>query len=86
MIIGAAVVVVTLGAHAILSGPGGGPASAAGAGATPVVRTVRAQPGDSLWSIAQDHRGTVNIDRYIDALVDLNGGTGIEVGQRVILP
>ncbi len=79
--------VAGLGVHGVLSGPGDVPASAAGAGLAPVVRTVKAHPGDSLWSIAERHRGDVPIQRYVDALVDLNGGsTRIEAGQLVRLP
>ena len=81
-----AVTVLSLGAQAALTGSGSGPASAAGAGAVGGGRSVRAQPGDSLWSIAQEHRGNVDINRYIDTLVDLNGGTSIQVGQLVQLP
>ncbi|MFK8026025.1 MAG: LysM peptidoglycan-binding domain-containing protein [Ilumatobacter sp.] len=42
--------------------------------------------GDTLWSIAEAHRGTMSRDAYIDALVSLNGGTAIAVGQAVRLP
>ena len=45
-----------------------------------------AAAGDSLWSIAQANHGDVSIDRYVDALIDLNGGTDIAVGQAVRLP
>jgi hypothetical protein len=75
-------------ADTILTGPGGVPASAAGAGTEPVGSgmVVRAHPGDSLWSIAEEHHGEIAIRRYVEALIDLNGGTGIEVGQLVRLP
>ena len=42
--------------------------------------------GDTLWSIAEAHRGGVPRDAYIDALVVLNGGTQIAIGQAVRLP
>lgn len=45
-----------------------------------------ARDGDSLWSIADDYRGDVDRDRYVDALVALNGGTTVSVGQGVRLP
>jgi len=45
-----------------------------------------AQPGDTLWSIATTYRGSVDHGRYVDALIRLNGGTSIEVGQAVRLP
>lgn len=75
-----------LAAQAVLSGPGGDPASAAGAGTAPSVRYVRAEAGDSLWSIAERFHGQVDLSRYVDALVDLNGGAAIVVGQLVRLP
>jgi Tfp pilus assembly protein FimV len=79
--------VLGLGAHGVLSGPGDVPASAAGAGPDPASRTVKVHAGDTLWSIAERHRGGVAIQRYVDALVDLNGGsTEIDAGQLVHLP
>lgn len=52
--------------------------------ATPTMHV--AQPGDTLWSIAEHYRGAVGHSRYVDALVDLNGGAAIQVGQAVRLP
>jgi hypothetical protein len=93
--LGSAVVVAAL-INSALAGLGGSPASAAEAApasADPGIaehidgrgRHV-ARPGDSLWSIADQHRGAVNRDRYVDELIDLNGSTSIVVGQAVILP
>lgn len=82
-----AVTVVSLGAQAALTGPGSGPASAAGTGMARTEQTVRARSGDSLWSIAVDHHGDVDVTRYLDELISLNGGrTGIEAGQVVRIP
>ena len=76
-----------LGAHGVLSGPGDVPASAAGAGPAPDARTVKVHAGDTMWSIAERYHGDVAIQRYVDALVDLNGGsTEIDAGQLVRLP
>ena len=47
---------------------------------------VVAQPGDTLWSIASRHHGDISITRYVDTLVDLNGGPTIQAGQEVVLP
>jgi len=65
-----------------------GGAGAAGASSEAVVSggVVVAQPGDTLWSIAGEHRGDVAIARYVDALVQLNGGPAIRAGQAVRLP
>jgi Tfp pilus assembly protein FimV len=81
-IVGGAAVV----ADGVVSGPGGVPASAAGTGAPVGPRVVRAAPGDSLWSIAAEHRGAIPITRFVEALIQLNGGTRIEAGQLVRLP
>lgn len=75
-----------LGAIGVLTGPGGVPASAAGAGTAPPDRVVRAEPGDSLWSLAERFHGDVGLQRYLDALIGLNGGTAIAAGQLVRLP
>ena len=73
-------------AHDVLAGSRGVPASAA-AGQPAHVRTrVTAQPGDTLWSIAQSHRGGVPVGRFVDKLVDLNGGASIQAGQQITLP
>jgi nucleoid-associated protein YgaU len=79
--------VLGLGAHGVLSGPGDVPASAAGAGPAPSVQTVKVEAGDTLWAIGERHHGDVPIQRYVDRLVELNGGTtAIAAGQLVRLP
>ena len=81
-----AVVVVAL-LVGVLASSGGRPASAAGdSPAVPAASVHVARAGDSLWSIAGEHRGSVGLDRYVDALVELNGGTVVHVGQAVRLP
>jgi Tfp pilus assembly protein FimV len=72
--------------HDVLAGSGGVPASAAASQPALVRATVTAQPGDSLWSIAQTHRGSVSINTYVDKLVSLNGGASIQAGRQVVLP
>ena len=48
--------------------------------------SVIAQPGDTLWAIAELHHGDIPIMRYVDQLVALNGGASIVAGQPVVLP
>lgn len=72
--------------HDVLAGSGGVPASAAASQPAHVRSTITAQPGDTLWSIAEAHHGDVSLTRYVDKLVDLNGGPTIRAGQRVVLP
>ena len=45
-----------------------------------------AQPGDTLWSIADTYRGGTSRDRYIDVLIQINGDTGVFAGEAVWLP
>ncbi|MGH9135296.1 MAG: LysM peptidoglycan-binding domain-containing protein [Ilumatobacteraceae bacterium] len=73
-------------AHDVLAGSGGVPASAAGAMPAPVRQVVVARAGDSMWSIAEQHHGTIAFQRYLDALINLNGGASIMAGQAVTLP
>jgi hypothetical protein len=93
--LGSVVVMVAL-ANSVLVGFGGNPVVAAETSPTSPDAQVAeldetqaphvAQPGDSLWSIADEHRGAVDRDRYVDELIDLNGSTSIVVGQAVHLP
>jgi hypothetical protein len=74
-------------AHGLLTGRGGDPASAAAArsASPPVFVVVRS--GDTMWSIAEEHRGRIDRDRYITALIEANGGsTALDVGQTLRLP
>jgi LysM repeat protein len=80
------VAVSTVLAHDVLAGSGGVPASAATSQPALVRATVTAQSGDTLWSIAETRHGAVPITRYVDKLVDLNGGASIQAGQAVVLP
>ena len=64
----------------------GRPAAASDAAAVPGARVHVAQPGDTLWSIAERYRGDVGQGRFVDALIDVNGGIAIQVGQAVRLP
>jgi len=80
------VAVGSVAAHDVLAGSGGDPASAAASQPAHVRTEVIAQPGDTLWSIASAHHGDVSITRYLDTLVDLNGGPTIQVGQTIVLP
>ena len=69
-----------------LLGGDGRPASASDIAAAPVVRIHVAQPGDTMWSIAQRYRGDVGHARFVDALIDVNGGTAVQVGEAIRLP
>jgi nucleoid-associated protein YgaU len=85
-----AVVAIAVSALAgAMAGVGGRPAAASVAASAPASSTVRihvAQPGDTLWSIADRYRGEVGQGRFVDALIDLNGGTVIQIGQAIRLP
>jgi hypothetical protein len=74
-----------------LTGLGGRPAAASetlpASASSAVSSSIHvAESGDSLWLIADFYRGDIGRDRYIDALISLNGGTAIQAGQAVHLP
>src|SRR5262245_4463564 len=73
-------------AHDVLAGSGGAPASAAVSQPAHARQRIVVQPGDTLWSIAATRHGDVSVTRYVDTLVDLNGGATIQVGQEIVLP
>ena len=82
-------VIVAAGAVAVpevLAGPGGVPASATGDQPTTHRGSVVARSGDTLWAIARSSHGPIDFDRYLAALVELNGGPSIRAGQTVLLP
>ena len=81
-------IVGMLGLVGMSAGLAGSPASAASAAAAEAVApSVHvAQPGDTLWSIANTYRGDVDRDRFIDVLIRMNGGVEIQAGQAVWLP
>jgi hypothetical protein len=66
-----------------LADRGGDPASASTIGRSV---TYVAQPGDTLWSIAERLYPGSDLALVVDALVTLNGGTSLDVGQTVRLP
>ena len=68
-----------------LAGPGGDPACAGWIAPAPRGMHV-AQAGDTLWALAHEYRGAIAHHRYLDALIDLNDGVGVEIGQAVRLP
>ena len=80
------VAVGSVAAHDVLAGSGGVPASAAESLPAQARQRVVAQRGDTLWSIASANHGEVSLTRYLDTLVDLNGGPTIQAGQEVVLP
>lgn len=75
--------IVWLSAGSVLANRGGAPASAS---AVRPASTYVVQPGDTLWSIAAAHHGEASQTSYVDVLVQVNGGAGIQVGQVITLP
>jgi hypothetical protein len=47
---------------------------------------VVAEPGDTLWSIAERWHGEIGFERYLEALINLNDGPSIQAGQSITLP
>lgn len=59
--------------------------SVVGASVEPTVHVV--QPGDTLWSIAREVAPAgVDVRATVDRLVAANGGSVLQVGQRIVLP
>jgi LysM repeat protein len=53
---------------------------------TPASSVHIVQPGESLWSIAQQERPHADMAQLVDQLLRLNGSSTIRVGQELILP
>jgi LysM repeat protein len=89
VVVAAAVAMLAVGGSATLGAVlevDGRPAAASDIADSPSVRVHVAQPGDTLWSIAERYRGDVGQGRFVDALIAANGGTVIQAGQAVRLP
>jgi len=89
----AIVLVLFVGAGHVVANRGGAPASASmirpatSASLPPAAAHVYvAQSGDTLWSIGQRFHGHTSLADYVDALVEANGGTKIQVSQAIALP
>ncbi|MFN3217568.1 MAG: LysM peptidoglycan-binding domain-containing protein [Acidimicrobiales bacterium] len=68
-----------------VAGPGSG-VDPVGAGTTPEAQTVIVvQPGDTLWSIAEDLDPDGDLRATVDRLADRNGGSTLTVGQRLVV-
>jgi nucleoid-associated protein YgaU len=52
----------------------------------PVPATYIVQPGDTLWSIALRLDPTGDPRTLVDELVQINGGSRLDVGQRLVIP
>lgn len=89
------------GTSTVLANRGGVPASASAvrpdAAAAPLAAAASSaaasaapgyivQPGDTLWSIAARLRGGESQADYVAALVEVNGGASLQVGQVLRLP
>ncbi|HRE03688.1 MAG TPA: LysM domain-containing protein [Ilumatobacteraceae bacterium] len=44
------------------------------------------QPGETLWDIAKGWHGSQSFERYLDALIDQNGGASVQAGTLLLLP
>lgn len=81
----ALLVAVILLAGAALAGTAGGGNPSAAAGATSSQVHV-VQPGDTLWSIAAQAAPDTDVRVTVDRIAELNGGSPLVVGQRLLLP
>jgi cell division protein YceG involved in septum cleavage len=75
---------VVLNVAATLLGVGSEPAGVERA--RPVVeRSVVVQPGDTIWSIAAELAEGDDVRPVVDALVDANGGSALQAGERLVI-
>jgi Tfp pilus assembly protein FimV len=79
----AIVVALVAGAGNVLANRGGAPASTS---AVRPAQTYVARSGDTMWSIALAHRGAASQADYVDALIAVNGGVAVQVGEVITLP
>jgi len=95
----AIVLVLLLGTGHVVANRGGAPASASmirpanspavdvGVAAAQAPADVYiVQPGDTLWSIGERFHGDTSLVDYVDALVEANDGTELQVAQALALP
>ncbi|MEP7048011.1 MAG: LysM peptidoglycan-binding domain-containing protein, partial [Ilumatobacteraceae bacterium] len=93
----AIVLVLLVGAGHVVANRGGAPASAsmirpatATGGATVAAagasKLYVVHAGDTMWSIARRLHGNASLAGYLDQLIDINGGTEIQVSQALTLP
>ena len=77
-----------VGGGSVLANRGGAPASTSAVRPASVSSAASyvVQPGDTIWSIAQRFHGEGSQMRYVDALVAINGGSALQVGQVMTLP
>lgn len=52
----------------------------------PATLTYVVQPGDTLWSLAEQFRGGAGMSHYVDMLVSANGGSVVQPGQVLVMP
>ena len=52
----------------------------------PAAITYVVQPGDTLWSLAEQFRGGAAMSHYVDVLVTANGGSTLQPGQVLVMP
>ena len=83
VVLAVTVVALWMGAGNVLANRGGAPASAA---SVRPATTYVVHAGDTLWSIAVAHHGSMSIDGYVDLLQQANGGTHLQIGQQLRLP
>ncbi len=61
-------------------------AAAAAVSADGTAQTVVVGPGDTLWSIAEDSAPDSDPRPLVAALIEVNGGASVQIGQQIIIP
>ena len=52
----------------------------------PAAITYVVQPGDTLWTLAEQFRSGAGMSQYVDMLVSANGGSVVLPGQVLVMP
>ena len=86
-LVAALLVAALVGVSAWFLGSLGGEPLVASEPAQPAIgRTYVVQPGDTLWRIAQRVDPGGDVRRTVQQLAAANGGSGLQVGQHLVLP
>ena len=86
LVLVAIVVVVWLGAGSVLANREGDTASASTVRPASSPHVYVARSGDTLWSIAQRFHEQYSQANYLDALISINHGSSVQIGQAITLP
>lgn len=90
LLAGAVVLFLLLSALTVVAGRGGFADVAEAVSAVPPAqdsgRSVRIEPGDTVWSIARRIQPSGDVRPLVDRIITLNGGPDLVAGERLSIP